>query len=321
MKRLLLALSTLIMALQANHHGEKLKSWKTTSGILKNKCFACHGAGGDDSVEPYVNDIKSLLEYKEEFIERVLDDQDMPPERFKAKYEKKYQVTEDKLKHMQLTDAERQVLKAWAAKGWPAFADFSKKEAVEVVAADEEKKVAPLKVNAYASLTNHEVEMKVIKLFDNKCTQCHVARTNASSSNARKKGSKKWRGIDFMKNLVNSQYDPRQKDWSKQDLHYTLKEDMPPKNAKHGRWQGDDWDLVSSWMKRGCPTTKTSVEPIHMNKVYQAILLDLQEVAEHRRKYIRYFTLTNLYNTPGESRSLDYYRFGLAKLINSLSTG
>ncbi|NQZ60361.1 MAG: hypothetical protein HRT88_23175, partial [Lentisphaeraceae bacterium] len=289
----------------------------TAAAIFEQKCFSCHGGAGSESEEPFVNDAKALVDYKEELVARLFEDEDMPPLKFKPKYERKYKVTKSQLTHMQLTSAERAVLQKWFKQGMPRFVDFSSKKKAQLPVVVTEKVV----VANQAPLTSDELEGHIVKIFDKKCSECHVARTTASSSRARQKGTRKWRGVDFMKALVSRQFDPSEKDFTKQDLYYTLKEDMPPKNAKHGGFTKAEWQLVENWIKVGAPVKKSTVQPIDIDRVYNAILKDLHQIVDTRRKHVRYFTLTNLYNTPGEAASLDLYRFALAKLINSISTG
>jgi Planctomycete cytochrome C len=86
-------------------------------------------------------------------------------------------------------------------------------------------------------------------------------------------------------------------------------------------------DVLRKWIEAGAPDwpADQSAPPrthIDVPKTLAAIRDDLRKAPVDDRPYLRYFTLTHLYNLPREmikDEDLDLYRAALSKAINSLS--
>jgi Tfp pilus assembly protein PilF len=98
---------------------------------------------------------------------------------------------------------------------------------------------------------------------------------------------------------------------------------MPPADEKV-RPGKEDIQLIRDWIAAGAPSAgppvakRAVLTPAVMLDLIRA---DLRKVAERRRRFLRYFTLTHLYNAGLSDDELQSYRHALAKLVNSLSWG
>src|SRR5262249_2934566 len=95
---------------------------------------------------------------------------------------------------------------------------------------------------------------------------------------------------------------------------------MPPEEEKV-RPSAADLDIVKQWIDAGAPDYQAGNERSILTEVdiIAYIQHDLQKLPERTRRYVRYFTLANLYHAGLSEDQLQSYRHGLAKLINSLS--
>lgn len=95
---------------------------------------------------------------------------------------------------------------------------------------------------------------------------------------------------------------------------------MPPE-GENPRPSAEDIALVKRWIEVGAPPLAQSIaRPFISNlEILGLIAKDLEAAPERSRKYQRYFTLTNLYNSGVSEDELQTYRLALAKLVNSLS--
>ena len=94
----------------------------------------------------------------------------------------------------------------------------------------------------------------------------------------------------------------------------------PPKPSK------DEIDVVRQWIAAGAPDLAVAAGEtprpfLSESDIVQAIADDLKTVDDRYRRFIRYFTLTHLYNAGLSADELLTYRNGLSKLVNSLSWG
>jgi mono/diheme cytochrome c family protein len=99
--------------------------------------------------------------------------------------------------------------------------------------------------------------------------------------------------------------------------------EMPPEDEKP-RPSEADVATLRQWIEAGAPDFNPPKPPrklISPAEVVQRILSDLQTVGERDRPFIRYFTLTHLYNAGWSEDELEGYRAALSKLVNSLSWG
>lgn len=103
--------------------------------------------------------------------------------------------------------------------------------------------------------------------------------------------------------------------------------DMPP--GRDGdtvlpRLGAADVAILQKWIDSGAPDfdpPTTRRELIPTAAMLKAIKDDLDRAAEPNRPFLRYFTLTHLYNAGQSDDELQSYRVGLSKLVNSLSWG
>lgn len=101
------------------------------------------------------------------------------------------------------------------------------------------------------------------------------------------------------------------------------KDEMPPEDEKP-RPSAEDIAVIRKWIDAGAPDWNTIVQSrrwLSFAEMNEAIQADLNSAGERDRKYLRYFTLTHLYNAGWTDEELESYRLALSKLINSLSWG
>jgi mono/diheme cytochrome c family protein len=84
--------------------------------------------------------------------------------------------------------------------------------------------------------------------------------------------------------------------------------------------------LVRQWIEAGAPSDVPAIaiaaRPFISNDdIFSAIQKDLAAANDRSRVYLRYFTITHLYNAGLNDDELQTYRGGLSKLVNSLSWG
>jgi mono/diheme cytochrome c family protein len=99
--------------------------------------------------------------------------------------------------------------------------------------------------------------------------------------------------------------------------------EMPPEDEKI-RPSAADLAVVKQWIDAGAPDSSAVVvkrEFISPQDMLLAMRDDLRKVPPREHRFIRYFTLTHLYNTDLSEDELQTYRNGLSKLVNSLSWG
>lgn len=95
---------------------------------------------------------------------------------------------------------------------------------------------------------------------------------------------------------------------------------MPPSEEKV-RPSTDELTLLKKWIEAGVPapderTPRSFVKP---EKILKAMRDDLEKAGVRDRPFLRYFTLTHLYNADLSAEEIQSYRHGVSKLINSLS--
>ncbi len=95
---------------------------------------------------------------------------------------------------------------------------------------------------------------------------------------------------------------------------------MPPPDEQP-RPSAADIATIKSWIEAGAPAT-AAAKPrdfVTNDQVIKHILADIQQATERSRRFLRYFTLTHLYNAGVSEDELQTYRNAFIKLINSLS--
>src|SRR5262249_33159908 len=97
--------------------------------------------------------------------------------------------------------------------------------------------------------------------------------------------------------------------------------EMPPEGAK-ARPGAADLALLKQWIEAGAPAPGPAPVPrpfVTEADIVYLILADLQTIEPRHRRFIRYFTFTNLTNAGVAETHLQTYRHALSKLVNSLS--
>jgi serine/threonine protein kinase/formylglycine-generating enzyme required for sulfatase activity len=100
-----------------------------------------------------------------------------------------------------------------------------------------------------------------------------------------------------------------------------LNDEMPPE-GESPRPNKEDVTLLERWIKAGAPDFNPPAprrEFISTTDLLQFVRDDLEKASELDRGFYRYFTITHLYNAGLPEDGLQSYRFGLSKLVNSLS--
>lgn len=80
---------------------------------------------------------------------------------------------------------------------------------------------------------------------------------------------------------------------------------------------------IRQWIQNGAPIPSSQSKRtfITAEQVVETIHADLMTLNERSRRFIRYFTLTHLYNAGVSEEEMQTYRLAFAKLVNSLSWG
>src|SRR5262249_45398134 len=102
-----------------------------------------------------------------------------------------------------------------------------------------------------------------------------------------------------------------------------LDQEMPPEDEKP-RPSDSDLAILEQWITQGAPDFNPPRKErpfITSEEMLQFIRADLDKARKKDRPYLRYFTITHLYNAVLPEDGLETYRFGLSKLVNSLSWG
>jgi len=143
------------------------------------------------------------------------------------------------------------------------------------------------------------------------CYQCHGATFNGDSS------------LDVSSHAA--LIDPKKAyvvagDLGKSNLWHRVEAgEMPPDTQPQP--SPDERELLRQWVLAGSPMPSRQVrEFVEWHTILQAIYNDLQQTPAETRPYIRYFTLTHLYNNPSvPDLDMRLYRAALAKACNSVS--
>jgi tetratricopeptide (TPR) repeat protein len=97
---------------------------------------------------------------------------------------------------------------------------------------------------------------------------------------------------------------------------------MPPAEEKR-RPSAEEIALVRKWIEVGAPPADSIAKRAFLSSadMLQAMRDDLEKAGVRERPFLRYFTLTHLYNAGLSAEELQSHRHGLSKLVNSLSWG
>jgi mono/diheme cytochrome c family protein len=95
-------------------------------------------------------------------------------------------------------------------------------------------------------------------------------------------------------------------------------QEMPPEDQPQPT--PEEFDIIRQWMFAGAPFPQRVIrEFIAWPTILQAIYDDLERTQPEHRRYVRYFTLTHLYNNVHgvDENELRLYRAALSKALNS----
>jgi serine/threonine-protein kinase len=101
----------------------------------------------------------------------------------------------------------------------------------------------------------------------------------------------------------------------------SAKNPMPPEDESP-RPSADDIALIKKWIAAGAPSFTAATgaaKASDAGPMLTAIRDHLLKTPEQDRKFLRYFTLTNVVSDPTQAKNLPLDRTALAKLVNSLS--
>ena len=95
---------------------------------------------------------------------------------------------------------------------------------------------------------------------------------------------------------------------------------MPPLEEKV-RPSKDEIAVLKKWIEAGAPVAEEAAPRAFLSPadMLQTIKDDLDRAKPRERPFLRYFTLTHLYNAGLSAEEMQSYRHGLSKLVNSLS--
>jgi hypothetical protein len=95
---------------------------------------------------------------------------------------------------------------------------------------------------------------------------------------------------------------------------------MPPPGEKP-RPTATDIAMIKGWIEAGAPVPAPAKprEWISNDAIIKYIVADVRQAPERSRRFLRFFTLTHLYNANVSEDELQTYRNAFIKLINSLS--
>jgi WD40 repeat protein/mono/diheme cytochrome c family protein len=100
----------------------------------------------------------------------------------------------------------------------------------------------------------------------------------------------------------------------------TSQDSVMPPAGEDPRMAPGEIDVVRKWIATGAASPKSELRRfIRNDEIAKRILEDLTQVPERARRFHRYVTLTNLYNSGATADELATYRLAFVKLINSLS--
>jgi WD40 repeat protein/mono/diheme cytochrome c family protein len=95
---------------------------------------------------------------------------------------------------------------------------------------------------------------------------------------------------------------------------------MPPL-GETPRPSPDDLATIKAWIEAGAlaPASEKRREFITNEQVWKHIWADVQKTSDRSRRFLRYFSLTHLYNAGVSDDEIQTYRNAFVKLLNSLS--
>lgn len=164
-----------------------------------------------------------------------------------------------------------------------------------------------------ASKDGSEVAGKARAVLETSCHRCHGQEGTSEG------------GFNFVLNLeklAETHVSARNPEASLLLERMTADDDsvMPPPDEEP-RPTAADITLIRAWIEAGAPSgaTEKPREFITNEQIVKHILADVRAASERSRRFLRYFTLTHLYNRGVSEDELQTFRNAFVKLINSLS--
>lgn len=157
---------------------------------------------------------------------------------------------------------------------------------------------------------------EVQTLFEAECAQCHG------------EGGPKLGGIDYITDLAalvaNGKVARYDLDASRVYARVTSADAPMPPLSEKGPLADEDIDLIRRWILAGAPAASVPADCqdnpfISLDEMIISMNADIAATPIEDRRFVRYLTLTHLYNSGLCSSALDTYRAAISKLINSLS--
>ena len=147
------------------------------------------------------------------------------------------------------------------------------------------------------------------------CGKCHDATATAGFS---------FRNRQSM--LAKKHLIPGDADHSRLYIRAALSADDPmPPATENNPLKPEEKALLKAWIQAGAlqaPSAFTDAKArkfVTTEQMLTAIADDLNQAEERDRPFLRYFTLTHLYNAGAQTEEITAYRNALSKLLNSLS--
>lgn len=128
--------------------------------------------------------------------------------------------------------------------------------------------------------------------------------------------------LDRQQLVVRKQIEPGSSEKSR-IIRRIRSNEMPPE-GESPRLSSEQLDVLERWINEEAPDFNPPREPRAFVSTSEMIALmhnDLRQQDKSDRRFMRYFTVTHLYNAGRSEDELRSYHYGVTKLINSLSWG
>ena len=167
----------------------------------------------------------------------------------------------------------------------------------------------------------NELAQDVLEIFRNRCYRCHGAELKSARLEILD------HRLVVEENGEETYIAPGNPDgsyvWRRIAGTAGYEQDMPPKKVLPEGLPQEELDKIRKWIEAGAPKWEVASnrEFISEADILSAIDLDLRRsVDKENRKFIRYFSITHLFNNAGVSdEQLRLYRAALSKALNCMS--
>jgi mono/diheme cytochrome c family protein len=175
--------------------------------------------------------------------------------------------------------------------------------------------IAVFAQNAAPAVDNAVLAQKAQAILVAHCGKCHGATPTAGFSFRNRPG------MLAKKHLV-----PGDAEHSRLYIRAALSADDPmPPATENNPLKPEEKALLKAWIQAGAPQAPSAPGDAKARKfvtteqMLTAIADDLKQADERDRPFLRYFTLTHLYNAGAQTEEITAYQNALSKLLNSLS--